>query len=243
MGKRTLVQLAAAAAGGVLALAVASPALAADTTVPLKDDQVPTTAKGFTEEPYECDRIFTQNSTDEDGWHFVLTAQLRGPWQSILTELSLSFTATDGDHVEINLGNIDGYRHHFAQTGGALHLWLVTPAGGTLVDGSVTAPAGTLGVNPQFNLSHTCPGEPPASQEPGPSPSGEPTPPASGEPSPPASEEPTTPAPGEEPKEPDLPATGMSLGGLLILSGGLLAAGIALVAVRRRRSLSDLLNS
>jgi len=35
----------------------------------------------------------------------------------------------------------------------------------------------------------------------------------------------------------------MSLGGLLILSGGLLAAGIALVAVRRRRSLSDLLDS
>lgn len=242
MGKRPLVRLATAAAAGLFALAVAAPALATDTTtVPLNDDHKETAAKQFPE--HECDNIFTALREHEDGWHFVLN-QLRDP-RSPLVELSLSFRNTDGAPVTINLDNINNFRHRKLPgvRNPVWQLWLVTPAGWTLVDGSVTVQTDALGVNPQFDLSHTCPGEPPASQEPGPSPSGEPTPPASGEPSPPASEEPTTPAPGEEPKEPDLPATGMSLGGLLILSGGLLSAGIALMAVRRRRSLSKLLDN
>src|SRR5690606_18197505 len=113
-------------------------------------------------------------------------------------------------------------------------LWLVTPAGWTLLGGSVAVPADKLGSDPRFGLGHTCPGEPPATEEPTPPPTEEPTAPPSGEPTPPASEGPTPPAseqptpPGEQPNTPGLPVTGMSVGGLLILSGGLLSAGIAL---------------
>jgi LPXTG-motif cell wall-anchored protein len=40
-----------------------------------------------------------------------------------------------------------------------------------------------------------------------------------------------------------LPVTGAQVGGMAVLGAGLLAAGIALLAVRRRRDLSDLLGS
>ncbi|HLU32726.1 MAG TPA: LPXTG cell wall anchor domain-containing protein [Natronosporangium sp.] len=55
--------------------------------------------------------------------------------------------------------------------------------------------------------------------------------------------EPPSPPPGEQPPEPDgrkgLPVTGAQVGGMVVLGGGLIAAGIAMVAVRRR-DLSDL---
>jgi LPXTG-motif cell wall-anchored protein len=50
-----------------------------------------------------------------------------------------------------------------------------------------------------------------------------------------------TPEPSGEGGALDLPVTGAQVGGMVILGGGLLAAGIAMTAVKRRRDLSDLL--
>ncbi|MFS8496739.1 MAG: LPXTG cell wall anchor domain-containing protein [Micromonosporaceae bacterium] len=251
MGHRLLVRLAVATVGGVLGLVAAAPALAADTTVPLTDDHKGTVAKEFPTQ--DCDRIFQVKGDDEDGWYFEL-GPFRLPPRPDEVGFSLSFADADGNPVAITPETVDDVGTSLdavtqSNRTWKWQLWLVTPAGWTLLGGSVAVPADKLGSDPRFGLGHTCPGEPPATEEPTPPPTEEPTAPPSGEPTPPASEGPTPPAseqptpPGEQPNTPGLPVTGMSVGGLLILSGGLLSAGIALVAVRRRRSLSSLLDT
>ncbi|MFS8496738.1 MAG: hypothetical protein FWJ70_00535 [Micromonosporaceae bacterium] len=128
MGKRPLVRLAAAAAGGLLALAVAGPAFAVDHTVSLQEDHKNTTAPGFDE--HKCDGIFEAKGDDEDGWHFLLNQFLGSV--SDVKAYSLSFTDQNGDPVNINLDNIG--THQFQKTG---------PVGVASPTSSTTDPAGT----------------------------------------------------------------------------------------------------
>lgn len=233
MGTRTLARIAAAVAGGAFALAFSAPALADDHTTPvdLKESHVDVKAADFTSK--KCDGAFADLEDDEDGWHFVLT-QFSGDLADVT--FALEFTDNSSNPVQVQFGEAD-----FVHTGGVVHLWLVAPAGWTLVSGSAEAPTDALGSNSQFNLSHTCDGEP--SDEPGPEPTPTPTKPApeptpSSDPSAPPVE--STPQPGDE-EEPGLPVTGAQAGGMVVLGGGLLAAGIAMMTVRRRRNLAELL--
>jgi hypothetical protein len=225
MGKTLVARLAAAAAGGVLALAAAAPALAQDTTtVEIKADQVPTTAADFGEQ--ECDGPFQGLADDQDGWHFILT-QYSGDLADLT--MSIDFEDAAGAAVHVDAGPGD-----FVETGGAVHLFLTIDAGLTLVSAEATGPAEDFGGNAQLNLSHTCPGTPGNGETPPPEESGE---------TPPPGENGEGGEPGENGENGGLPVTGMQLGGLLVLGSGLLAAGVAMVAVRRRKGLGELTES
>ena len=237
MGKRSLMRLAAAAAGGILALALAGPALAQD-TVHINPGNVPTTADGFG--GGDCTDQLADLPENVDGWHFVI-----GAGGINFTSLTLTYDTPEGEVIvsidstdpESPSTNADPFWSGFIGEPHNGHAWVMTEAGWTLTDGEATVDV--AGQQEQFQLSHTCAGEP--SEEPTPTPSEEPTPTPSEEPTPAPSEEPT-PAPSESPDEkPGLPVTGPGLGGLLVLSGGLFAAGIAMLAVRRRRNLTDVL--
>jgi hypothetical protein len=233
-------RLAAAAAGGTLALALAGPALAQDPIV-INPGNVPTTAAGFGEQ--DCTGPFADLPDNVDGWHFVT-----GAAGINFTELALRFDTPDGEVLvsidstdpESPSTNADPFWSGFIGEPHNGHAWVMTEAGWTLIDGEATVDE--AGQQEQFQLSHTCPGEPGNGKTPTPTPepSEEPTPGPSEEPTPAPSEEPT-PAPSEEPKKPGLPVTGVGIGGMLVFGGGLLAAGIAMLAVRRRRNLSDVL--
>jgi hypothetical protein len=238
MGKTLVARLAAAAAGGVLAFAAAAPALAdSHTTVDIQGDQVPTTAGDFDEQ--ECDGPFEDLGDNQDGWHFILTQ-----YSGDLNDLAMSIDFTDASDAPVH---VDADPADFVRPGGSttVHLWLATDAGLTLVAAQATGPADGFGDNPQFNLSHTCPGVPGNGETPPPG-NGETPPPGNGETPPPGNGE--TPPPGEGGEKPGddeggLPVTGMQVGGMVALGAGLLAAGVAMLAVRRRGGLSGLTDS
>lgn len=239
MGKTLVARLAAAAAGGALAFAAAVPALAdSHTTVDIKPGQVPTTAGEFKEQ--ECDGPFEELGESEDGWHFILT-QYSGELDDLV--MSIDFLDASDAPVHVDVDPAD-----FVRTGGAVHLWLATDAGLTLVAAEATGPAADFGRNPQLNLSHTCPGVPGNGETP---PPGGQTPPPGGETPPPGGNG-ETPPPGEngeggekpgDDDEAGLPVTGIQVGGLVVLGSGMLAAGVAMLAVRRRRGLAGLTDS
>jgi LPXTG-motif cell wall-anchored protein len=218
MGKTLVVRLAVAAAGGTLALAAASSAALAQTTVDLNPAHKGITAGEF--ENQECDGPFEDLGENQEGWHFVLTS-FTGSAEDV--EFVLQFEDAEGNPVEFteNATNV---------TGSVAHLFLVTEAGLTLVDGdAVVSPPGSVGNNAQFNLSHTCPGVP-GSPSPSPSPSESPSP-SPGE-SPSVSPSSSTPGNGGG----GLPTTGVQAGGLAMLGAVMLAGGAGMVlAVRRRR--------
>jgi LPXTG-motif cell wall-anchored protein len=226
MVKTLASRLAVLAAGvtmllGAGGLALAQPGQAQPTEqateVPLKEDHRDVTADQFNPDPQpdDCDGPFADIDENEDGWHFVLT-QFNGGTDDV--EFVLQFEDTEGEPVEITENATE-------VTGGVAHLWLVTPAGWTLVDGvAVVTPPGSVGDNPQFNLSHTCPGVPETPTL---------TPPT---PTPTATAQPPRMSPGFPPGEGGgLPTTGNHVAALAVLGVGLLGVGIASLAVRRRR--------
>lgn len=228
MVKTLASRLAVLAAGATMVLGAGGLALAQPgqaqpteqaTEVPLKEDHTNVTADEF--ETHECDGPFEDLDENEDGWHFVLT-QFDGGTDDV--EFVLQFEDTEGEPVEITENATE-------VTGGVAHLWLVTPAGWTLVDGvAVVSPPGSVGNNPQFNLSHTCPGMPET-----PTPTPTPTTPPTAT----ATAQPPTASPGFPPGEGGgLPTTGNHVAALAVLGVGLLGAGIASLAVRRRRGLT-----
>jgi LPXTG-motif cell wall-anchored protein len=223
MGTRALTRVAAALAGGALALMAASPALA-DDTIPINDGNVPTTAEDH--ESHQCDDQFDPLGLgdDEDGWHFVVGGNKN------FTSLTLTFESPADGTVTVVINstdpnnpseNADPFWAGYIGSPDDSHAWVITEAGWTLVDGE--ADVDEAPEQPQFQLSHTCPGTPPPDKSPSPTPSVTPSEPMESTP------------PG------DLPKTGAPLGALLVLASGLVAAGIAMLAVRRRRNLSDLL--
>lgn len=232
MGKTLVARLTAAAAGGILAMAAVAPAFAQDTTtVDINPDHVGATAGDFS--PQECDGPFKEVGEGEDGWHFVLTS-----YTGDLMGLTMSIDFEDAAGGTVH---VDADADDFVKTGSTVHLWLIADAGLTLVGATATGPAGDIGDNSQFNLSHTCPGTPGNGGTPPPD---DKTPPPDDK-TPPPGENGETPPPGEngeggENGDGGLPVTGMRLGGLLVLGSGLLAAGVAMVAVRRRKDLGEL---
>ncbi|HEX5598133.1 MAG TPA: LPXTG cell wall anchor domain-containing protein [Micromonosporaceae bacterium] len=218
-----------AIAGGIC-LALATPASAANVTIPLKNDHKNVKAADFKQ---ECTGPFAELPEGKDGWHFVLP----GGKTQYGDFVSLTLTFKDEAQTKTVKVPEDGPDWGFLRNAGdqVKHAYVFTPAGWTLADGSAEITGGTEEF-PVFNLSHTCAGKP--SDEPSPSPSGEPTP--SGEPSETPGEGPSE-TPGEEPSstppgdEGGLPLTGAAAGAIALTGVALVGGGAALMVMRRRR--------
>lgn len=235
MSSRWLSRLAVAtAAAGVLTIGVAS-AVWADATININPGQVPTTAKQFGTQ--ECDGPFEGLPGDKDGWHFILPAGAGDDFLSVTLTFSspggtVTATVTSRDPNAPSTGA--GWSGYIAEAGGSdvfRHLWLFTDAGWTLTAGTATV-SGTPGQNPQFVLSHTCPGTPASPSNPPSSPPSDPSNPPSSPGVPPSSG-------GGGGVGGGLPVTGPAIGGAIVLGLGLVGGGIALVMMRRRRNVFD----
>lgn len=229
-------RLAAAVAGGALALftgavlaATGGTAAASEdpTTVDLRQNDVTADNPEFDLGSGNCEEKPDQGA-DEDIWVFVW------PGNSVeeLVSLTLNFDSDGDGTADTTLTEADATK---TLDNGTLKVWVSTPTGWTLIDGTsevIGAPKGE-----KFNLTHSC-----AGTTEGPTPTPTPTP------------VPTPSEPGngngngngqgggnggdDDDSEAGLPVTGMQVGGLAAIGAGLLAAGaVALLAVRRRRSL------
>jgi LPXTG-motif cell wall-anchored protein len=238
MGKRMLARLGAAVAGGALAFTMAAPALADHVAV----ETTPAGALDKVEDPTEADVNESTGPAHCDADSRVKIEGVEGdfPWTGGPGD---AITVTEQDHGE------DG-PHYTITTDGSVVITEAHLKGGGgedaytsfYFDPSVTEASNLWTTNNAgkiAELSHVwiCfdePEEPGNGKSPSPTPTEPPTettPPENGETTPPAE------------KKPELPVTGAQVGGLLLLGGGLLAGGIAMIAVRRRRNLADLLDS
>jgi LPXTG-motif cell wall-anchored protein len=234
MRQRWLSRLALiSAAVGVAALATAAPAWA-DITININPGNVPTTAAGFGDNN-NCDPDLGGGPfPDKDVWVFNLPVQTRD-FVSVTAEFS-----TDGDNTTVEQALTIPTDGGAIVRKGTSKAWIATPAGWTLVGATAVvtgdAPSGDTKVF--FVLTHTCAATstPSGSPTPSESPSGTPseTPSESGSASlPPPSGTSSAPGGGGG----GLPVTGTALGGLVVLGVGLVAAGVALLSVRRRREI------
>lgn len=252
-GQRTAVGLGA----GMIAVALAAaPALAADTQIKVKDSQVPTKAASFANGE-DCDAAGPERP-GFDAWHLVLPGnnydftKVTGEFAATKTGPTVFTAVAPGPNGVLPAnGNSAGK-----------HAYLFAPAGLWLT--GATATISGQGKQPRdFVISHTCPGlpttpSPSTSASPSPSPSASastspstsaspssstsPTPSGSVSPSEspspsdssPASPSTSAPAAGGG-EESGLPITGAGLTGVLFGGLLLLAGGIALVVIARRR--------
>ncbi|NUT22697.1 MAG: hypothetical protein HOV77_26300 [Hamadaea sp.] len=267
--RQRLARVALAAATAALAgLAFASPARAADADIPINPGNVGpngVTAADF--KTHDCEDIFdffgnvegddapsaksqfnrvTANGAVDipvgiDGWHFVLPDASGDAFVS----LSLNFTTPDGP-VTVTIpgggGDEDLYWGLLGESGGKAnkHAYLLTIAGWTLTGGHAIVKRADGKTYPQdiFNLSHVCAGTP-GTGTPTPGTTETPTPGNSDTPSPGTSTQPGgTPSPSSSTGG-GLPVTGVAWGATALTAVGLIAAGIALMAVRRRRELTE----
>jgi LPXTG-motif cell wall-anchored protein len=243
MGKRALIRLAVAAVGGALAFGVAGPALA-QATVPLNQSNVSADDPDFDQGFGECTEVPEQDP-DEDVWVFVWPGNTD---VEDIESLELNFDS-DGDGDADQVRDLDDAEPTMGE--GTAMLWVTTPEGWLLVDG--TSQVGGESPPEMFNLSHTCAAEADDGDD----------------------------GDDDKDKKKDrdrdrdrrdrdrddrdrdrgdrdrddrdrdddkddkddkgLPVTGGQLGGMALLGGGLLTAGLAMLAVRRRRNLSHLL--
>jgi len=246
MSSRWLSRLAVAAAtAGAVTMMTATSAWAA-VTITLNPAHVGKTP-GFQE---DCSGPFANLPGDKDGWHFILPSASGDNF----LQLDLVFTKPGGgsETVTITSNNagspsVDttpptGEWSGYFDNAGAVdkHAYLFTDEGWTLASGTAQVDGAAAQPSDTFNLSHTCAGDGPPPTEPPPTTAPPTDPPATTEPpgnggsSPP----PTTTTPGG-----GLPVTGTAIGGILIAGIGLVAAGIALLAIRRRRDIADLTES
>lgn len=217
-----------AAIAGALLVATPSIALAATDEIDLLQENVTADDPDFDETDGDCVEDTGQGGAlegledDQDGWHFVLPEASGDSFVS----LTLNFTDTNDDPVVVQINitapNPDtgpGWEGFIGDPSDS-HAWLITDAGWTLVSGTATIEED--GKEPQeiFVLSHTCPGTPDTPEE-------SPTPSRSPSTS-------STPPGGN-----GLPKTGAGLGGLIGAGIALVAGGAALLVWRRRRDATD----
>lgn len=211
-------------------MAIGSPALAAEVTIPINEGNVPTTAGGAG--TISCDNIPADEiSNDQDGWVFVLpdSAGVEGNFISV----TATFEDENGEEQVYTTGANGG----IVSGSGDNKAYIITPAGWTLID----AEAQVTDPEPDafFNLTHACPGKP--GEEPT-TPGEEPTTPGNGTTAPgngttsPGSSS----APGEQTTSANgLPTTGGSTGIMLGLGLVLAAGGVVLFMFLRRRAQAD----
>jgi LPXTG-motif cell wall-anchored protein len=233
---------------GLAALLTATPAAAA-TTLPLHSAHRGSTAAGFSSK--SCDQIpGSHQGAGSDGFVFVLPGNDAG-----FVSLTLKFQPAAGGEVTVHITDAsDPYPDGIINDKGTSKAWVVVPAGWKLLDGTATVDNDATKAD-DFNLTHTCPG---GGSTPSPSPSVSPSPSASVSPSTGGSGSPSpsdsgsvegssavpsgtvTPTPGGGGGGGGgggLPVTGVALTSMTMTAAGLIAAGVALLMVRRRRDL------
>jgi LPXTG-motif cell wall-anchored protein len=220
----------ATAAGAVVAvgLAAGSPGWA-NATVDINSGNVPTTASGHAD--HECN-LGGGPFTDRDVWVFVL------PGNHDKVGDFVSVTAQFDGNATLNIPADGGA---IITDKGTSKAWIAVPAGWTLTDASAVI----TGTADKFNLTHTCPAS-------GGGQTATPTPPASEPPSTPGSPSPSgtvsespsgtvseSPGGGSAGADGDsLPVTGAAVTSMVVIGVALVAGGIALLVVRRRRDLT-----
>lgn len=216
------------ALAALAALAVASPAAADNAALPINPDHVPKKAANF-QGGDQCTAPFDNLDENVDGWHFVL------PSQGSFLSLTLTFGTPDGDVTAVvddmkdNPSSGPGWSGYLDNAGLTdKHAYVFTDAGWELT--AATASVTGEGGQNFFNLSHTCAGTPTE-----PTPSASPSEPGEESPSP----SPSSSTPGGGDGGGDLPKTGVSLGGFAAAGVALLAGGVGLLAVRRRRHIAE----
>jgi LPXTG-motif cell wall-anchored protein len=207
----------AVGAAVVAGLAIASPA-SASTKIPINPGNVPATASAYG--THDCDKNFGGGPyPDKDVWVFVL------PGNGAKVGDFVSVTATFGANGTLTIPADGGA----IVTGkGTSKAWITTPAGWTLTAASATI----TGDADKFNLTHTCPpsgsgaggGGGKSKQHKEGSVSKESPSKASES----ASVERSSSTGG-------LPVTGTATTNIAVVGGALVAAGIVLLALRRRR--------
>lgn len=244
--RRLFVRLAFVAAAISAGLMTASPVQAADGTAVLHPAHVGKTA-GFEE---ECTGPFKPLPSGYDGWHFVLPSASGTSFVTATLTFSSPggpvtvgpITSTDSAHPT-KAGDNSWYGY-FDNAGAAeKHLYVFTLVGWTLTGGTATVTNASQGA--EFNLSHTCKGTA-SSSSPSPStsssPSATPSAPTSGTPTPGVSESESVPGTSVSPSPSSsggLPVTGVAWGAMVLTAIALIAAGVGLLAVRRRRELTE----
>lgn len=224
--------LAAAAAGLIGSLALASPAQAEDTTIHLKDQHRNQTADQFEEGCGEDEHIPADKPAGYDGWVFNYPGSSQ--YGTEILVLTAEFLDEEGE-THVLTTDTDGFTINDT---GTLKAYIGAPAGWTLVDAEAQLAGADHTWKPTFVVTHTCPGEPGGEES---TPSENPTSPGENPTSP--GEEATTPGdggssvPGEESTSPaaNLPTTGTPLTIAIVSAAVLAAAGAALFMIQRRR--------
>jgi LPXTG-motif cell wall-anchored protein len=206
----------AAGAAVVAGLAISSPA-SADTKIPINPGNVPTTASAYG--THDCDKNFGGGPyPDKDVWVFVLPANGGNAGDFV------SVTATFGTNGTLTIPADGGA----IVTGkGTSKAWITTPAGWTLTAASATI----TGDADKFNLTHTCPaggngaggGGGKSKQHKESSESNE------------SHSKTSESASGQVSSTGGLAVTGTATTNIALVGGALVAAGIVLLALRRRR--------
>lgn len=206
----------AAVAGAVAAvgLATASPAWA-DTPVDVNPGNVPTTAEDHGD--HGCD-FGGGPYADQDVWVFVLPGKHDkvGDFESV--------TAVFGANGSLTIPDDGGA---IVTDKGTSKAWITTPAGWTLTGASAVV----TGTAEKFNLTHTCPAGGGGGQTPTPTGSASPSTSTSGSTSASASGA----SGGGSGGGGSLPVTGAATMTTAVVGTALVAGGVALLAVRRRR--------
>ncbi|WP_412539234.1 hypothetical protein R8Z50_25745 [Longispora sp. K20-0274] len=248
-GLRVTVALGALLLTGLVGLVGLSTTAKAATTIPINPGNVPATAQGF--QDHSCDNIPGGASDTLDGWVFVLPGN-----DSEFVSLTLTFKKPDNSVVMLTIPTDGG---GILGGPGTSKAYIQTQPGWTLTGGTANI-TGTTPPSGNFNLTHTCPTTggptptptptrtptstptatptPTPTHTPTPTPTATPTPTPSASPSP--SPSPTTPVPSVSPSSPPPPASGLPITGtgvlaMVAVAAALIATGIALRTVNRRR--------
>lgn len=216
---RLALTAATAAAGGAVALAIAGPAAAQEDPGYNRDlDPLHHDRLSVAERWPACDQVRADLGEGADGLiqegHDVWVFYIPEGWFDTTGSVAkIYFTGSGIDLPPVTVPEDTAYRSY--------RYWIGPSAMPDLL--AVSVPAGWTLSHASFSVvnserpvevKRTCPDG--ADETPSPEPSG-------------------------EGGALDLPVTGAQVGGMVILGGGLLAAGIAMTAVKRRRDLSDLL--
>jgi LPXTG-motif cell wall-anchored protein len=218
--------LASAAITTMMSLALSSPAHAAEVELDAAHQQV--LARDVTQRCAEgtdqLDPRMAARGPHQDGWFFEVGA-------GTIISLTVTFAPPhDPAEQAVVTGTVADPASpiDFYPAGPFVpHAYVFAPAGWRLVTATAEIQRGS-----RLILRHACAGEP---AQPPQSPT--PTPTAAPTPTPALPPTPTRPPVSNE--RPGLAATGARTGGLVVLGTGLLAAGVAMMAVRRRRDRPD----